>query len=402
MKNKLPFIIIIIVFILGISISFLFKRKDSKGDYENDYISKILVDNVDIGVTYKAGNLFNTDITYGNVYEKYIDIKNETDKDVTLSININDLNVSNELVKYSIYYKISEDNYQLLKDESILTDKLIYNLIAYKKTNMSIKIVIKSYLEDKINLAGEFKVQDNLSSKDIFISGLNDVQSKLIEKIKSINGINTSGIYYYEVNQNEFSGYIIVDAQDISEIKYVYTVYNDMYMYVNYKYVNEFKKSKIIKKDETISTKTVIDICRLYTKKGCSNLNDLSYDKDGGKENFHSKVNDVINSLNNITLQENVYILDVVNDLKKSDIRGYVLINNVKQKREIFLYLTNNIFMISGYNLTKLGEIKLTSSTIRAYNESAFNLASKDMSTVCSFSGFSNCVTLQKDRKSVV
>ena len=136
MKNKLPFIIIIIVFILGISISFLFKRKDSKGDYENDYISKILVDNVDIGVTYKAGNLFNTDITYGNVYEKYIDIKNETDKDVTLSININDLNVSNELVKYSIYYKISEDNYQLLKDESILTDKLIYNLIAYKKTNM--------------------------------------------------------------------------------------------------------------------------------------------------------------------------------------------------------------------------------------------------------------------------
>ena len=93
MKNKLPFIIIIIVFILGISISFLIKRKDSKGDYENDYISKILVDNVDIGVTYKAGNLFNTDITYGNVYEKYIDIKNETDKDVTLSININDLNV---------------------------------------------------------------------------------------------------------------------------------------------------------------------------------------------------------------------------------------------------------------------------------------------------------------------
>ncbi len=189
MKNKLPFIIIIIVFILGISISFLFKRKDSKGDYENDYISKILVDNVDIGVTYKAGNLFNTDITYGNVYEKYIDIKNETDKDVTLSININDLNVSNELVKYSIYYKISEDNYQLLKDESILTDKLIYNLIAYKKTNMSIKIVIKSYLEDKINLTGEFKVQDNLSSKDIFISGLNDVQSKLIEKKKVLMGL---------------------------------------------------------------------------------------------------------------------------------------------------------------------------------------------------------------------
>ncbi len=86
------------------------------------------------------------------------------------------------------------------------------------------------------------------------------------------------------------------------------------------------------KKDEKISTKNVADICRLYSKKGCSNLNDLSYDKDGGKENFHSKVNDVINSLNNITLQENVYILDVVNDLKKSDIRGYVLINNVKQK----------------------------------------------------------------------
>ncbi len=395
MKNKLPFIIIIIVFILGISISFLFKRKDIQGDYENDYISKILVDNVDIGVTYKAGNLFNTDITYGNVYEKDIDINNETDKDVTLSININNLNVTNELIKYSIYYKINEDNYQLLKNESILTDKLIYNLIAYKKTNMSIKIVIKSYLEDKVNLTGEFKVQDNLSSKDIFISSLNDVHSKLIEKIKSINGINTSGIYYYEVNQDGFLGYVIIDAQDISEVKYIYTVYNDMYMYVNYKYADEFKKSKITKKDETISTKTVTDICRSYSKKSCSNLNDLSYDEVGGKENFYNKVMDLINSLNDVTLQENVYILDVANDLKKSDIRGYVLINNVEKKREIYLYLTNNIFMISGYNLTKLGEIKLTSSTIRAYNESAFNLASKDMSTVCSFSGFSNCVTLQ-------
>ena len=53
--------------------------------------------------------------------------------------------------------------------------------------------------------------------------------------------------------------------------------------------------------------------------------------------------------------------------------------------------------MISGYNLTKLGNFDENSTTIRAYNESAFNLSSKDMRTVCSCSGFNQCFNLQNE-----
>ena len=48
--------------------------------------------------------------------------------------------------------------------------------------------------------------------------------------------------------------------------------------------------------------------------------------------------------------------------------------------------------MISGYNITKNGEIKLDGNTIRTYNETAYKLSSENKSTVCTFSGFTNCV----------
>ena len=75
----------------------------------------------------------------------------------------------------------------------------------------------------------------------------------------------------------------------------------------------------------------------------------------------------------------------------------YNLVNNTDGNKEIYLYLTNDLFMISGYNLTKLGNFDENSTTIRAYNESAFNLSSKDMPTVCSFSGFNQCFNLQNE-----
>lgn len=53
--------------------------------------------------------------------------------------------------------------------------------------------------------------------------------------------------------------------------------------------------------------------------------------------------------------------------------------------------------MISGYNLTKLGEYKSDSATIRAYNTSSFNLSSENEAKVCSFSGFSECYKINGD-----
>lgn len=397
MKKKLPFITILIVFILVISVSYYFNGKHTLGNYEEDYVSKILVDNQDIQVIYKNGNLFNTNLTYGNVFEKVIDIKNESLKDVTLSINIRDLKDKVESVKYLIYYKIDDEEYKILKEESTIDDKLIYNLISYKNTDMSIKIVIKSYFEGNKNLSGEFKVDENISSKEIFISNMNEIHSKLLDKINSLNGINQSGIYFYTIEDDSIKGQVIIDAQDISEVKYIYTAYNDLYMYVNYKYDKEFKKSKIQKNDFSLNNITPTSACSSYSKKACVSFSSLQYDETGGKENFYNKVNEVIKRLDSINISENVYIINVVDDLNIKDIRGYVLINNKENKREIYLYLTNNIFMISGYNLTSLGSIDINSSTIRAYKESAFNLSSKDMHTVCSFSGFNECLTLQNN-----
>ena len=396
MKNKLPFIIIIIVFILGISIFLLFMRNQTLGDATNDYLTKISVDNEDIQVNYLNGNLFNTTLTYGNIFEKVIELENENDKDVTVSINIKDFKATNSLLKYTLYYKVDED-FKVLKEESLLNENLIYNLLISHGKKTTIKIVIKSYYEGNSLIEGEFKVQKNLSSKDIFITFMNEFHNKLIDKINKLNGINTSGIYYDIIDDSNYHGYVLIDARDISEVNYIYSVYNDQYMYVNYRFNEEFKKSKLASNDGSLNDKTSEDICRMYSKKSCFDFNSLTFNESGGKETFYKSVQDLESKINSLEIDKKVYVIDIKSDLIFSDLRGYVLINNINSEKEVYLYVTNDIFMVSGYNMTKLGSVSLDSSTIRAYNESAFNLSSKDMSTVCSYSGFTECYDLQNN-----
>ena len=70
---------------------------------------------------------------------------------------------------------------------------------------------------------------------------------------------------------------------------------------------------------------------------------------------------------------------------------GYILIDNKEGKCEYYLYLTDYYFMVSGYNLTKLGPVLTSNTTIKTYVVDSYNLSSESMGRVCTFSGFSEC-----------
>ncbi len=91
--------------------------------------------------------------------------------------------------------------------------------------------------------------------------------------------------------------------------------------------------------------------------------------------------------------QKSVYIYDVKKDIENNtNIRGYILVDNTPNNPEYYIYLTNDIYMVTGYNITKFGNFKVNSNTIRSYTDTGFNLSSENMLKVCDFSGFSECV----------
>ena len=397
MKNKLFVLILTIIIVLLISIPLLFIKSKSLKKYTEDVEKTIVINNKDINVLYKDGNMIDTVLTYGNTLEKIIELENENDEDEVVSIILKNLKVNNDMSTYKIYYSIDGGNFKVLKDEQKLTDKLVYNLVIYKNSKMTLKIIFKGLTEENdTHIAGELNVDNNLSKKDIFLNKLVDVHNKITEKIKSLNGINESGIYYLNISEEDINGYALIDAQNISEIKYIYSLYNENYMILNNKYKGSFSKKDIKENDSSINNMSEADICRLYSKKSCNDFSLLNYSS-VGKFDFYKETLNVIEEVKNKTYDKNIYIVDVTKDLNNQNIRGYILVNNTNGNKEMYLYLTNDLFMISGYNLTKLGNFDENSSTIRAYNESAFNLSSKDMSTVCSFSGFNQCFNLQNE-----
>ncbi len=397
MKNKLFVLILTIVIVLLISIPLLFIKSKSLKNFTEDVEKTIVINNKDINTLYKDGNMIDVSLTYGNTLEKIIELKNENDEDEVVSVNLKDLKVNNEISTYKIYYSIDGEDFKVLKDEQKLTDKLVYNLVIYKNSKMTLKIIFRGLSEESdTHISGELSVDNNLSKKDIFLNKLVDVHNKVTEKIKSLNGINESGIYYLKVSEEDINGYALIDAQNISEIKYIYSLYNKSYMILNYKYKGSFSKKGIKENDLSINNMNENDICKLYSKKSCNDFSSLNYSS-VGKNDFYQETLHIIEEVKNRTYDKNVYIVDVANDLNRQNIRGYVLVNNTDGNKEIYLYLTNDLFMISGYNLTKLGNFDENSTTIRAYNESAFNLSSKDMPTVCSFSGFNQCFNLQNE-----
>jgi hypothetical protein len=397
-KIFIPIVIILIIIILMVSINKLNSNNSSISKI-NDIIETIDINESKLEVRYIKGNMIDESIQYGNILTKIIEVTNNTTNDLAYAIRFNESSISNNNLTYYISESTSLDDNSFinLTDEEYLTEtnSLGYNLISPSKSTKYIKIVFKANNEESdTELKGILNITSNLSEKDIFISNINHIITSLNSKIDELNGINESGIYITNINESNYSGYILIDATDISDLKYYLTIYNDKLMVVNINY-DTLTKSNITSID-TNETNTLNEdiICNNYSsKKTCSNLNTVSYNPKGGRVVFMNLVKEIIDNVKEIELtSKEVYVLSVKEDINpNTDLEGYILINNKLDVPEYYLYVHNYLFMVSGYNYTKLGEFNSSSSTIRAYNVTAFNLTNTK-NKVCTFSGFSNCI----------
>lgn len=391
---------IIIIAVLYMSISFLNDSKKEKNTKMYDVTRNININDLKINVLYKEGNMIDEKISYGNIYTKEIEVTNNNDTSITYSLSIKETSINNNLM-YSLKASTDKENYTYIsKDTDITSDMfLAYNLVIEPKTKLYLVVEFKGIETSKTTLKGILNIGDNLSEKDLFLSNTNKIQNLINDKINAINEIVIPG--YYLINLNEltsdiyesYKGYVIIDASDISNIKYVYFIHNNKYMLNNYIYNENIDKTVIEKKDKEISSLNNETVCLKVTKDKCISFNKLKYNKKGTKEDFLNNVNKLVNEVKTKEhMLPNVIVYDIKKDLDESSkLNGYILVNN-KETPEYYLYINNGIFMISGYNITKNGEIKLDGNTIRTYNETAFALSSSNASTVCSFSGFDNCV----------
>ena len=403
MKNKLVYLIIFVVILSTLFLSFKYMDKDKNSSSDIDITKTVTINESTIEALFYDGNMVDEEIGFGNVYTKYIKVTNNNDKLINYAINISEVSVSNNLLTYQVAISKEKDrNYVEVISNSILTgnSNIAYNLTAEAKTEMYVKITFKSNKEnDKTILKGELSVINNLSNKEIFIVDINSVQDGVLSKVNSLNGINEKGYYTYEV-VGKLVGYVVVDASDISDLKYYYFVHNNEFMVndIEFKGINKSNVSVI--DNNTVNNLNRDSACNNVTKKGCRDINTLTRNEAGGRNNFYRDAMQVINIVkDNNKNSNNVVIYDVRNDINNStNIRGYILVNNKTSNPEYFIYLTNDLFMISGYNLTKNGSFTSDSSTIRAYNDTAFNLSSASKNTVCKFSGFNECYNVNGEK----
>ena len=114
------------------------------------------------------------------------------------------------------------------------------------------------------------------------------------------------------------------------------------------------------------------------------------------KKLFYDNSIKVINTIiNSFDKDGKVHIYDISKDIdNETKLVGYIL----KDDDNMFVYIHNDLFMISGYNYTKLGTYDINSKTIVSYNEVAFNHSASDKQRVCSFSGYEECYDINNER----
>lgn len=404
MKKILKLILIVLIIAITIMI-FMFSIKNISHDTKKDDISKNVKENITINkmpleIEYLGGKDIDDNLTYGNISIHEIKLTNNNKSKISFAIYLNDYEISNELVSYDIYYKIKSDaSYEVIsKDNSIKDDVLLYNITIDEEQELYIKLEFKSNKEgESTSINGTLKVDNNVSENELFIQGINKIQSNIEKKINSLNGISESGYYILDIKSiidedtNKFKGLIFIDALDISKPKYYYSVYNDSNMLNDYLYSNNIKKGSIesINK-EVIANFNMDTICNNHTKKECKPFDSIKYNSKGDKSEFSSSVEKVINSIKEKHRynDKRAYVYDIDNSYS---LRGYILIDNTNSKNEYYLYLTNDLYMISGYNITKYGMFNNDSPTIRAYNETSFKLSAESKKKVCEFTGFTEC-----------
>ncbi len=411
-KYLIPIIGLLTIVIVLCTSVFRFDNRDSSVSYDKDITVDVDIDGEMLKVFYSKGNLVDEKLAYGNKYQKIITIENNTDKDLSYALAFNDVQLSDDKLTYTLSYSYDADVREqvfldIVKNIGIRgSDNLAYNLVVAKKSKMSLCVTFMGNNEDaETMIKGVFEVKSNLSEKDIFRRDVLNIHSSLLGKINSLNGINEKGIFIVNINSmdsnvvKDFKGFILINANDYSDPLFYYYVSNEKFMLYNYNLKNSDFEKKYIKDIDVnlVNNLSFNGVCLDHSKRACGDFSNISYNALGGKNNFYKNSSVVINSVKDIAnnLGNSVYVIDVKSDISNNtNVRGYVLINKSNGSPEYFLYLTNDIYMISGYNLTKLGDVNEDSKAIRAYSQSSFNLSSENKSKVCNFSGFSGCLDI--------
>ncbi|MBR6072992.1 MAG: hypothetical protein IKP76_01545 [Bacilli bacterium] len=388
----LSVICILILFILFASFKLIIEPSIERNYIEPDKTSMVKIDDKELKVTYKEGDTLDVSLTYGNIYTKIINISNDNDQDVTYSLKYTDSNISNDLITYEAFVSYNGVDYtSVLNNKKLIANSsLLHNIVIPKKSDMSIKVVFKSNMENtETIIKGKVVISTNLSTLELYNTTIRNITEALDKKVEDLNGISVKGYYLLNIKDLSFnnganvSGYILVDSTDISDIKYIYTIFNNKYLIKN----TSISDMNIINVDnEYVSSLNKDVICHQYdTRIKCDNFSSIPKNSVNNKQEFFNNIKVVIDEYKNMEINDNN---NYIYNINKNNIVGYILLN----KNDMFIYLRNDMFMVSGYNYKKLGDFDIKSKAIRTYNESAFNLSASDFNKVCEFSGFNNCI----------
>lgn len=409
MKKKILFgiIIIVIMIILVISILSLEEKENNINDLVKDVETSVLIGKDKLNITYLKGNMIDENISFGNVTSKTIKIENTNELSISFAIHLKDADISNDELTYNVTYADTLDGvYESISKSNKINSNniLIYNIAIESHKTIYIKIEFKANFEKEgTSLKGILSVENNLSATELFSESIMEFQKNLESKINDLNGITVSGYYIININDlkpknSKYNGYCLIDATDYSDLKFYYTIYNEKYILTDYQLNNQKLNKNNLKNrtDDLVKNVDFENVCRYHTKKECLSFSTLKVNNLGGKDVFTTKVSKVVETLKNSfnKTDKKVYIAEI----NSNGINGYILINNKKDEPEYYLYLANTLYMVSGYNMTKYGMFSSDSTTVRAYNESAFNLSASSPSVVCSFTGFDECYNMNNEK----
>lgn len=325
-----------------------------------------------------------------NTIETKMVLKNNSNKELSYSLVLD----KSDSYDYSYIISVSNDDVKYIEvyKENKLRKYLGYNLIVEPNKIIYVKIEISS--NNKKVFDGKIKIDKNISYKDLFISNNEKAKSIIDSMIDNNKGFSIPGHYISSLNDlgiTDISGYILIDSSDLTNIKYNYFTYNDKLMFFN---SSSLSKLNIHENKGELNNIDFNGLCKLYTNNtSCIDLKNVSINELGTKKDFYNNVINIYNKVKDKNKKnDKVVIYNVASDINnKTNVMGYILVDNTKEEPNYYLYLTNKLYMVTGYNITKNGEINIDGKTIRQYVESAFNISGLDYSTVCKFSGFSGC-----------